>query len=221
MTKKYVARVQKFVPLLKAAPYCMVEAADYLAAWVAGAAPHSPLLDVSSCSVQQTSAVAAVGVCGPTVGASPIPDGAEGDLDPAPWIVVLAPAARRHVQRAPRPAHRASVLDEQSTLVYTCAVSLFQNQGINMVDAIAMGEKCWREFQAASASEPRAIIQGDGGAHGPAREDGNQARRAGRARQGKAGESFAADVPDGSDDEVGGAGILDIVGMGDALDLAP
>ena len=43
MTKKYVAHVQKFVPLLKAAPYCMVEAADYLAAWVAGAAPHSPL----------------------------------------------------------------------------------------------------------------------------------------------------------------------------------
>ena len=222
MTKKYIAHVQKFVPLMTSAPYCMAEAAAYLAARVVGTAPRAPLLDVSSCSLQHASLVAAAEVVRQSgVDPTPIPEGGEGDLDPAAGVVVLAPVAPRHGPPERGALQQASVLDERYTLVYTCAIALFQHQRMSMVDAVTMGEKCWQEFVASSAKEQSASAQGGEDTHRPRREGGHRPRRAGGARGGNAGGAFAADLPDGSDGEARGVGVLDIMGMGDALDLDP
>ena len=229
MTRKYVNHVLKFVPLLRASPYCMVSAADYLEAWVNGVAPHAPLLDISACCLQRG---AWRDPSGPRVppAAALVPDsGASGeDIEPLPGMVALARVVRRPLQA---PEHRqqqqqASALDARSALVYSCAVALFEHHGMNMVEAIAIGERCWQGLCASSVDKGigplAAEAEGRRGRVGRAPPEGRgrgRGRVPGRGRVGQ--ELFAADqIAEGSDGEAGAADVLDVVGRDEALDLA-
>lgn len=167
MTQKYKQHVLKFVPLLKGPPYDLRLAADHLEAWVQGTLPDMPMHDVSACTLPLQ--VAAAHPAAPMAHAvAPLPANAgigAQDFEPPAGTVLLT---RNRNPGNPGVRVDTAFPDDRSNIVYSCAVALFQGNGVALPDAIAFGEQCWARIasnlggaRAPPAAQPLVAAEAD------------------------------------------------------------